>query len=244
MKVLLLADSQVGLEITRFLLGRYPEDVAAVVTTAENEIFRDSMSLGVPAYVFETSDNLVSKLTDVPLDLGVLAWWPKIIPARLREIPRLGFINTHPSLLPHNRGKHYNFWSIVEEAPFGVTLHWVDDGVDTGDIVAQQRIEYNWCDNGGTLYARAQAAVAALFRESYPRLREGWLPRIPQAGKSSFHRSAELDQASRIDLDGNYRGREILNLLRARTFPGHPGCWFEDNGERYEVRVEIRRTEK
>jgi methionyl-tRNA formyltransferase len=53
-----------------------------------------------------------------------------------------------------------------------------------------------------------------------------------------------LDAASLIKLDELYSGRELINLLRARTFSGHPGCWFIDNGIRYEVSIEIRRVEK
>jgi methionyl-tRNA formyltransferase len=195
--------------------------------------------------VFDTSEELASHLVDTKIDLGVLAWWPKIIKSPLLETPRLGFVNTHPSLLPSNRGKHYNFWAIVEEASFGVSLHCVDSGIDSGDIVAQQRIAYDWCDNGGSLYRKAQEAMVDLFRATYPSLRKGQFPRYPQdMNKGSFHLASELEQTSHLELDASYRGREVLNLLRARTFPGHPGCWFEDNGERFEVRIDIRRAEK
>ncbi len=245
MKLLLLADHEVGLEIAQFVIEHYPQDLALLVTTAENNIFHESRARKIPVYVFDTSERLVSHLASTKIDLGVLAWWPKIIKTQLLEIPRLGFINTHPSLLPFNRGKHYNFWAIVEEAPFGVSLHCVDGGIDSGDIVAQQRIVYDWCDNGGSLYGRAQEAMVNLFRATYPKLREGQFPRFPQdINRGSFHRASELEQTSRLNLDSSYCGREMLNLLRARTFPGHPGCWFEENGEKYEVRIEIRRTEK
>ncbi len=53
--------------------------------------------------------------------------------------------------------------------------------------------------------------------------------------------SHELQPASRIDLDRQSSARQLLNLLRARTFPGYPACHFEDKGEMYEVRVDIRR---
>lgn len=244
MKLLLCADHKVGLEITRILIDEYVEDLAMVVTVEENEIFHVAKTAQVPVRVFATSDELVTHLEGLTVDLGVLAWWPKLIATPLLDIPRGGFINTHPSLLPYNRGKHYNFWAIIEEAPFGVSLHRVDAGIDTGDIVAQAEIEYDWCDTGGSLYQKAQDAMVDLFRMTYPMLRQGDIPSRPQdLAKGSFHKSGELESASRIDLDASYRGREILNRLRARTFHGYPGCWFEENGNRYEVRIEIRRIE-
>lgn len=244
MKLLLLADHKVGLEITSFLLDKYPEDLALVVTTSENEILENARSVGVPTRVFDSGDKLVDYLKQgkIDCDLGVLAWWPKIIKPPLLNQPRLGFINTHPSLLPYNRGKHYNFWSIVEDAPFGVSLHFVDEGVDSGDVIAQQAITYDWTDTGGTLYHKAQEAMVELFHDSYPRLRTLDIPRHPQDfAQGSFHKAVELETASRIDLEGVYRGRDFLNLLRARTFSGHPACWFEDDGERFEVRININR---
>jgi len=157
--------------------------------------------------------------------------------------PRLGFINTHPSLLPHNRGKHYNFWALVEQAPFGVTLHCVDSGVDTGPIVAQSTLAYDWCDTGETLYNKAKTAMVELFCKTYPILRTEQYDTKPQnAGMGSFHRASELESASQIDLDALYRARDLLNLLRARTFQGYPGCWFEEAGNCYEISVKIRKV--
>ena len=247
MRLLLLANDRVGLEISRFLLKFYPDDLGLVVTLGENDIFHICRAAGRMTRVFDSDEALVAYLYNnkTQIDLGVLAWWPTIIKAPLRDLPRLGFVNTHPSLLPYNRGKHYNFWAIVEEAPFGVTLHRVDDGIDSGDILAQKNISYDWQDNGETLYWRAQCAMVDLFRNTYPKLRECKLKGCPQnLEKGSFHKADELEHASRINLDMMYTARELLNLLRAKTFEGHSGCWFEDNGIRYEVRVDIRRVDK
>lgn len=245
MKLLLLADQKVGFEITRFLVEEYPGDLVMVVTTEKNDIYEFAVSRSTLAYVFETEETLLHAASSCSVDLGILAWWPRLIKPPLFRWPRLGFINTHPSFLPHNRGKHYNFWALVEEAPFGVSLHCIDSGIDTGDIVVQKRIDYGWCDNGESLYRKAEDAIIKLFRENYPNWRKGFFQRKPQElSKGSFHSADELEGASRIHLEGNYRGREILNLLRARSFQGHPACWFEENGQRYEVRIEIQQVEK
>lgn len=243
MKLVLFADNVVGMEITKYLLGSYPEDLALVVTTQRNEIYCAVEEKGIPVCIFDSADSVISRLAG-GVDLGVLAWWPKILKSPLLEVPRYGFLNTHPSLLPYNRGKHYNFWALIEQAPFGVTLHRVDSGVDTGDIVAQKEIPYDWCDNGGSLYFKAKAAMVGLFCQTYPALRAGGVSSIPQNSEiGSFHHSSEMHKASIIDLDCMYRGRDLINLLRARTFEGYPGCWFEETGNRYEISIEIRKVD-
>lgn len=243
MKLVLLADGFVGTKIASFLMQRYPGDLMLIVTTQLNEIYREANAKGLSVCVFDSENNILDRLDD-GFDLGILAWWPKILKSPLINAPRLGFFNTHPSLLPHNRGKHYNFWALVEQAPFGVTIHRVDSGVDTGDIVAQAKIEYDWCDTGETLYNKAQSEMFDLFCKTYPVLRKGQYDSKPQnACLGSFHRAAELEGASMIDLDAIYRARDLLNLLRARTFEGYPGCWFEESGQRYEISVEIRRID-
>lgn len=247
MKLLLLADNVVGEEVLEFLLREYSSDLALVVTMAENTIFTRAKDAGLPVKVFTTSMELCEELSvrALSVDLGLLAWWPTIIKRCLIDRARYGMINFHPSLLPYNRGKHYNFWALVEGAPFGVSLHFVDERVDAGDVVFQRQIPYDWTDTGETLYFKAQREIVRLFCESYPTLRSLEFPRRPQdLSQGSFHAADELDRASRIDLEQLYRVRELLNLLRARTFKGHPACWFEEGGARYEVRIDVRRIAK
>jgi methionyl-tRNA formyltransferase len=162
-----------------------------------------------------------------------------------REFLNLGqriTLNLHPSLLPHCRGKDPNFWTIVEGRPFGVSIHHVVAEIDAGDIAFQREISHDWEDTGKTLYRKAEHTIVELFADAYPRIVNFDVPRHPQATASgSFHMRKELDPRSLIDLDRQYTAREILNLLRARTFEPHPACRFVDGGETYEVRVSIRR---
>lgn len=244
MKLLLMADRHVGLEITRWLIDQYREDVALVVSTSENEIHETARKSGIPCVTFRSGKEIKDYFLDrgfVP-DLGYLAWWPTLVKTPLLELPKLGFINTHPSLLPYNRGRHYNFWALVEQVPFGVSLHFIDEGIDTGDIVAQRSIPYDWEDSGASLYHKATESTIGLFKESYLEIRQLNIQRRKQeTDKGSFHLAKELDPASHIDLDRQYRARDLLNLLRARTFPGYPACWFKDDDKEFEVRVEIKR---
>lgn len=242
MRLVLLADGVVGAKIANFLMEKYPDDLVLIVTTQINDIYHEANEKKFSVCVFDSENNILDSLVN-GFDLGILAWWPKILRSPLLDAPQLGFLNTHPSLLPHNRGKHSNFWALVEQVPFGVTIHRADSGVDTGDIVAQAKIDYNWSDTGQTLYYKAQSAMFDLFCKTYPVLRMGQYDSRPQnESLGSFHRAVELENASMINLDANYRGRDLLNLLRARTFEGYPGCWFEEAGERYEISIKIRKV--
>ena len=231
MKNLLLCNGHVGLDIFLWLVDHYRDDIGLVITIGNDGIKQAAEDAGVSSLSVTTKHELHGAIRNSgqSYDLGFLIWWPWIIDAHLIGLPRHG-------------GKHYNFWALVEEAPFGVSLHFVEDGIDCGDVVAQLPILYDWEDNGATLHAAASRAMTDLFKDAYPRIREGSVSRKPQdLTRGSFHRSSELEGASRIDLDSRYLARDLLNLLRARTFPGHPACWFEDDGQTFEVRVEIRR---
>lgn len=239
------ASGPVGLRVVRFLAAEGEELSCLAVDSAASAEERRALqeaALLAPDGVALDSDDLETPAGLPELDLVVLAWWPYLIREPLLSAPRLGFLNFHPSLLPHDRGKHPNFWTLVEGTPYGVSLHWIDAGVDSGAVAFQAELEKTWEDTGETLHRRAQDAIVELFERAWPAIRDDRIPRVPQdpdAGCS--HRAADLDPASRIDLDRSYTARDLLNLLRARTYPPHPGAWFQDEGERYEVRVSIER---
>jgi methionyl-tRNA formyltransferase len=241
------ASGPVGYETVRFLCEAHPEDLCAVVLTEDLDIGAKVRTLGVPDSMILCSDTLyeaetVASLRSLRLDYVLLAWWPYIIRSPLFSIPAKGTLNFHPSYLPHNRGKHYNFWTLVEDTPFGVTIHFVDEGIDTGDIVFQKRIEKTWEDTGGSLYYKAQDAMISLFRDNYGALRSGAISRRPQRPEGgSFHYGRELEAASQIVADAEYTGRRLLNLIRARTFPPHPSCRLHLEEEAFNVTISIAR---
>jgi methionyl-tRNA formyltransferase len=159
-----------------------------------------------------------------------------LAPEFLSIFPR-GAVNLHPALLPHNRGAHPNVWSIVERTPAGVTLHWIDRGVDTGDIIAQAPVEVAAEDTGGTLYGKLEEAALELLQRAWPAIERGEAPRQRQAGPGTTHRVRDLEEIDEIDLDRSYRARDLIDVLRARTFPPHRGAFFRSGGKRVYVRV-------
>ena len=176
-------------------------------------------------------------------DVVLLAWWPHLVDASFLRSGQRATLNMHPSLLPFGRGKDPNFWALADSEPFGVTIHHVDEGVDTGDVAFQTAVPTGWEDTGSTLYLRAQAALVDLFSTSLDEILSLSLPRISQdRARATFHRRAELAPRSRLTLDAPTTCRQLLNVLRARTFWPHPACRFTDETGTYQVRVHIEKV--
>lgn len=245
MKIVLFAHGEVGLEVVKHFAAEGVAPAVLIVVREDkvgNELIRRATNaLTIVEWSREPAPEQVEQLRALASDLAIVAWWPYLLRPVVFSLPRLGCLNFHPSLLPHGRGKHPNFWAVREGTPFGVSLQFIDAGVDSGDVAFQQMLPVSWEDTGGTLHHRARAAIVALFKANYTRLMRGDIPRQPQvATEGSFHRASELEAASQIDLDKHYSARELLNLLRARTYPPHPGAWFTEADVTYDVRVEIK----
>jgi methionyl-tRNA formyltransferase len=120
-------------------------------------------------------------------DLVCVACWPWRIPPALLAVPRLGFLNLHPSPLPELRGPEPLFWTLQQgRERSAVTLHWMDAGLDTGPIAAQAPFELPEGIGWAVAEERAAAAGAALLAELLPRLAAGELSRRPQPAGGSM----------------------------------------------------------
>lgn len=107
-------------------------------------------------------------------------------------LDRIPTINLHISYLPYNRGADPNLWSILDDTPAGVTIHHMDEGVDTGDIIARRRVALDDAtDTLASAYATLTDAIAELFREQWPAISAGTAPREPQPPGGSIHRVAD-----------------------------------------------------
>ena len=242
--LVIFADGYVGFNLIKWLVENYLNDIALIVTTDENQIFHFCHKKNLNLYIYKNDSEYLDylKTNNINIDLGLLLWWPKILKKEIINSSKNGFINTHPSLLPFNRGKHFSFWSIIEGSPFGVTLHFVEEGIDSGNIIKQSTIQYDWEDTGETLYKKAQSEMINLFQENYNLFRSLKIKSIAQdTTKGSFHLSSEINQASQLDLNEFKKVKDLLNLLRAKTFEGHDGCSFIDDGIEYQIKISIKR---
>jgi UDP-2,4-diacetamido-2,4,6-trideoxy-beta-L-altropyranose hydrolase len=89
-------------------------------------------------------------------------------------------INLHISLLPYNRGADPNFWSFVDDTPKGVTIHLIDEGVDTGDIIVQKEVFFGSDETLKTTYHKLQIEIISLFKKNWPKIKENKIKLLKQ----------------------------------------------------------------
>lgn len=106
-----------------------------------------------------------------------------LLTSEIIKYPEYGCINLHISLLPWNRGYHPNVWSFLEDTPKGVTIHHIDGGIDTGNIIIQKEIFID--ENKETLqssYEILHKEIQTLFKENWNKIRNRKINPITQAG--------------------------------------------------------------
>ncbi|MFT3893058.1 MAG: formyltransferase family protein [Anaerolineales bacterium] len=104
----------------------------------------------------------------------------RIIKTSILETPRRATVNSHPGLLPWLRGSASVGWALYKDMPQGATCHFIDPGIDTGDIIVHREIPVHRTDTYESLNARIATLAAELMAESLTYLANGEAPREPQ----------------------------------------------------------------
>jgi folate-dependent phosphoribosylglycinamide formyltransferase PurN len=150
-----------------------------------------TLTLGLKAVrcVHPNSAEFVEKVRLLGVDLIVVAVLSCVLKKELIGVPRLGCVNVHLSLLPRYRGPRPFYWVLANrETTTGVTLHYVDEGIDSGDIILQRELPILPDDTEFTLSDRSAPVMAALLHEAIPLLLAGKAPRIRQgSSKASYY---------------------------------------------------------
>lgn len=151
---------------------------------------------------------------DLQADLAVLAYVTQIVPPRVFQIPRLGAICFHPSLLPKYRGGSAIPWQIIKgETQSGVTVFWVDEGIDTGPILLQKTATIDPDDTAASLYFNKLFPLGVeAVAEAVQLIAEGRAPRIPQDESQATYDPLCRDESAAI----HWRRPidELYNLVR------------------------------
>lgn len=121
------------------------------------------------------------------------------------EAVRNPIINLHTSYLPWNRGAHPNYWSWKNQTPKGVTIHAIDQGIDTGDIYVQKEVVFEKEETLSSTYRKLKEEIESLFREFFPLIISGKIKPKPQTGKGSIHYKKELPK----DIDWNIKVNDL-----------------------------------
>jgi methionyl-tRNA formyltransferase len=108
-------------------------------------------------------------------------------------------INLHISYLPYNRGANPNIWSFIENTPCGITIHEIDSGVDTGDILLQEQIRYDYTkETLETAYMKSNDKIQRLFCENWFKIKNNEIMPQKQTRKGTFHLAKDLDKYKEI----------------------------------------------
>jgi len=143
-----------------------------------------------------TAERLVGNKPDYIISFN----YSFIIKEQIINLMNGKIINLHISYLPWNRGANPNFWSFIEDTPKGITIHQVDTGLDTGDILLQEQIDIDESSHSfRTSYELLHQSMNRLFKENWKKIFSGSLTSKPQEGRGSYHSIRDFKEFTSIN---------------------------------------------
>ena len=180
------------------------------------EVKEYAIEKGIKVYQPEKlreNKEIVDILKNINPDVICVVAYGKIIPKEILEIPKYGCINVHPSLLPKYRGSAPIQWAILNgDKETGVTTMYLDEGMDSGDIILQTKTIIGKDETSGELWDRLSKIGADLLVETLEKIENKTAPRIKQPKEFTLAPMLEKSQA-KIDWE-NKTAEEIKNLVR------------------------------
>ena len=226
----LFADSSIRIA---FICARFdrPDPVLAARARAEGIDFLTHPNIN--------ADDFVATVARYACDLLVSMSFNQIFRCRLIELTPMQLINCHAGKLPFYRGRNILNWALInDDAEFGITVHYVDEGIDTGDIIAQRTFPITDADSYATLLERAYPGCAELLYDTVKQLQAGRAVRRPQSTihPLGFYCTGRREGDER--LSWNQPSRDVFNFVRAVCRPGPEARTLRD-----EVELRINRVE-
>ncbi len=229
MRIVLFAQAAFGEEVLKRLIQR-KEEVVALYTPPEPEGARNpikelAQASGIPVFQPRRMKDpqVVTQYKTLSPDLNLLAFVTDIIPGEILKYPKYGSIQYHPSLLPKHRGKSAINWAVIQgEKKTGLSIFWVDEGIDTGPILLQKEVEISEDDTTGSLYFNKlfPLGVEALT-EALDLVKEGRAPKISQEESQATYEPPCGEEHARVDWSKPLK--VIYDLIRGCD--PQPGAW-------------------
>ena len=167
----------------------------------------------IPVLQPEKISEIKNTLIQLNPDLFCVVAYGKILPKNILEIPKLGSINVHGSLLPKYRGAAPIQWAVLNgDKTTGVTTMYMDEGMDTGDIILKKEVEIGDNETTGELWEKLSKIGGELLVETVKQIESGVAPREKQSENYSMAPMLNKEM-SRIDWEEK-SGNEIKNLVR------------------------------
>ena len=235
MRVLFIGSGEIGVPVLRWLLSSKEYELVGVVTQPDKPVGRSQKiepppikaalaALSVPVLQPERikREEAVAQIRALQPDVAVVMAYGQILPRTILEIPRLACLNLHASLLPRHRGAAPIQAAIIAgDQESGITVMYMDEGLDTGDILLQSRIALPPDETGGSLHDRLGEVAPAALAKALALLQAGTAPRQPQ-------QNSEATQAPKLQrehgrIDWTQPAQEIARKIRA--FDPWPGTY-------------------
>ncbi len=202
------------------------DEVVAVFTQPDKKVGRKqtltpppvkelAQSGGIPVYQPTSlrSKEVVGRIASLRPDLIVVVAYGKILPKAILELPPLGCVNVHGSLLPKYRGAAPIQWSVINgEAVTGVTTMYMDEGLDTGDMLLKAETPVGRDETSGELFERLSVMGADLLVETIEKIKLGCAPREKQNDAEATY--APMLDKSLSSINWGESAEKIHNLVR------------------------------
>lgn len=243
--MIFFAYGKIGLILLKFLFKNFRKDIKTVVlikSDKETVSFVKEKILRKKIIFWSKNSYFQNKLISLKPEKFFLLWWPFILKKNLLKIPQNGSINIHPSYLPYFKGKDPNFWAILKNGPYGVSIHEVNSNIDSGKILFRKKInKIDSSIDGKNLYKINSIEIVKLFKKKYIILRKKSRGLKLINKKTKIYKRKDMVKESKIYLNKTYKAEYLINLLRAKNFPPNRGVIFKKKGNTYSINIKIKK---
>ena len=224
MRIVFFGEDAFSVIVLDSIIKSEHEVVAAYCPLYDNNIYKRLQSFCKRNVIhFErvsdfSNNNLIEKLKAFRVDVMVVCHFQKILKKQLIELPKFGSINLHPSLLPLYRGMAPQHWPIINgDSETGITVHFIDEGVDTGDIIIQKKISIGQDDYVFDLQNRMKMIYATIVKDALMIIesQNGIYFKQSNVKGSYFGRLSK----SNCIITENMSTQDAYNLIRGVSFP-------------------------
>ena len=237
----------VGRELILFIIKKFKKDIKIVVVDTKDKLtiaFLKKNLQKSKIIIWDNNNNskAIKELEKIKPEKIFLLWWPYILNKRILIIPKYETINIHPSYLPFYKGKDPNFWALINNGPYGVSIHKVTSKIDSGDILFRKKItNIDFSYDAKKLYELNKKKIIILFKNSYKILRKNEITKgIPNKIVGRTNKRKNMIKKAKLDLKKYYKGENIINLLRAKNFKPHEGIIFKKNKKEFSININIK----
>lgn len=199
----------------KFVTVRYDKKDAELIRRAKQNKIPVELSENI------NSDAFIEKVKQYNVDLFVSMSFNQIFRTKMINLPKYKTINCHAGKLPYYRGRNILNWALInDEKEFGITVHYLDEGIDTGDIILQETYSITDEDDYGTLLLKAYDGCADILYRAIKMIQNGEVNRIIQNDIDSVGMYCGMRKPGDEIIDWSQTSREIFNFIRALSKPG------------------------